>query len=90
MAVPDFDADGRLDIDSGVHEDAGLMVYFSQGKSIFGTGLEIAGREALPWSMIAADLNRDGQPEIIVGYRGTGRGVFQRRQWQEISASPFR
>jgi hypothetical protein len=43
-------------------ENLGLYVYN------FEPGLEIAGREALPYSMLAADLNRDGKPEIILGY----------------------
>lgn len=56
-----FDGDGRLDI-AACHEDLGLYVYFNAGKGNFGRGLEIAGREALPYSTLAADLNRDGKP----------------------------
>jgi hypothetical protein len=31
-------------------------------------GTKIAALDAEPYSMVAADMNRDGKPEIIVGY----------------------
>jgi hypothetical protein len=45
-----------------------LYVYFNDGKGGFGDSIQIAGPDALPYSMTAADLNRDGKPDIIVGY----------------------
>jgi len=38
------------------------------GKSNFGHGMQFDKPVAEPYSMIAADLNRDGRPEILVGY----------------------
>ena len=44
------------------------FVYFGDGKGGFGAGVRFRSRRRYPYSMIAADLNRDGQPEILVGY----------------------
>jgi FG-GAP-like repeat len=70
MAVADFDGDGRLDI-AACHEETGCFVYLNDGKGGFGPGIEFQSRAKgvpLPYSMLAADLNRDGRPEILVGY----------------------
>jgi len=50
--------------------------YFNVGKGKFSEGMQIAGRDALPYSMTAADLNRDGKPEIIVGYVNAPGAVY--------------
>ncbi|MGO9256799.1 MAG: FG-GAP repeat domain-containing protein [Bryobacteraceae bacterium] len=90
IAVGDFDGDGRLDI-AACHEQDGLYVYWNAGKSGsgtpgsgtpgsgmpgFGASTKIAGPDALPYSMLAADLNKDGKPEIIVGYVGAPGAVY--------------
>jgi hypothetical protein len=62
LAIGDFDGDGHPDI-AACHENDGLYIYFGNGET-----LKIAGTDALPYSMLAADLNKDGKPEIIVGY----------------------
>lgn len=74
MAIADFDGDGRLDI-AACHENLGLYVYFKPAAG-GGGDLKIAGREALPYSMLAADLNRDGKPEIVVGYVNAPGAVY--------------
>jgi hypothetical protein len=60
--------------------------------------LGLSSREALPYSMIAADLNKDGKPDIVMGYvhapgavyfnDGTGREcivVIRRQQGRDLS-----
>src|SRR5262249_12668902 len=66
-AVADFDGDGHPDI-AACPERLGCFVYFGDGKGKFGSGVQFQTPEALPYSMIAADLNRDRRPEILVGY----------------------
>jgi hypothetical protein len=46
----------------------GCFVYLNDGKGNFGGGIRFDAPKAVPYSMIAADLNRDGRSEIIVGY----------------------
>ena len=67
MAVADFNGDGHLDI-AACHDNLGCFLYFNDGKGHFGEGIPFDKPAAVPYSMIAADLNRDGRPEIIVGY----------------------
>jgi hypothetical protein len=70
MAIADFDGDGHLDI-AACHEESGCFVYLNDGKGGFQRGIEFQARAQgvpLPYSMIAADLNRNRRPDIIVGY----------------------
>jgi hypothetical protein len=77
VAVADLvDGDGRLDI-AACHDDLGLFVYFNAGKGNFGRGLEIAGRDALLYSMIATDLNRDGTGDHSKVRTGSRSCLFQ-------------
>jgi hypothetical protein len=46
----------------------GCFVYLNDGKGNFGSGIPFQTPGALPYSMIAVDLNRDGRPDILVGY----------------------
>ena len=64
IAIADFDGDGRPDI-AACHEEEGLFVYLNTGQGHFGPGIRVAGREALPYSMLAADLNRTGDPKSL-------------------------
>ena len=70
LAVADFDGDGRMDI-AACHENDGLYIYFATGQS-----LKIAGSDALPYSMLAADINQDGKPDMIVGYVNAPAAIY--------------
>jgi len=41
-----------------------------------GSGIQFQTPKALPYSMIAVDLNRDHRPEIIVGYVDAPGAVY--------------
>jgi hypothetical protein len=66
---------GHPDI-AACHENLGLYLYFNDGKGGFGAGLKIAGPEALPYSMITADLNQDGKPDIVVGFVNAPGAIY--------------
>ena len=67
MAVAGFDGDGLLDI-AACPEQMGCFAYLNDGKGNFRSGIQLQTPEALPYSTIAADLNDDHRPEILVGY----------------------
>jgi hypothetical protein len=75
LDAADFDGDGRLDI-AACPEQLGCCVYFGDGRGHFSRGAKINEQPALPYSMIAADLNRGGKPEIVVGHVGAPGIVY--------------
>jgi hypothetical protein len=84
LAIGDFDGDGHPDI-AACHENVGLYIYFHGGES-----LKIADRDALPYSMLAADLNKDGKPDIIVGYvNAPGAIYFNDSSGRKYTRVPF-
>jgi hypothetical protein len=70
LAIADFDGDGHPDI-AACHENDGLYIYFHSGET-----LKIAGSDALPYSMLAADLNKSGKPDMIVGYVNAPGAIY--------------
>jgi hypothetical protein len=67
IAIADFDGSGHPSI-AACHEKLGCFVYLNDGKGKLAPGIRFQTPEALPYSMIAADLNHDGRAEVIVGY----------------------
>ena len=94
MAVADFNGDGHLDI-AACHEGergkpAACFVYLNDGKGNFGSGIGFDTPRAVPYSMLAADLNRDGRPEIIVGYvEAPGVAYFNDGTGKKFQPVPF-
>jgi hypothetical protein len=62
-AVADVDGDGHLDI-AACPEELGCFVYLNDGKGNFGSGIQFQKPQALPYSMISADLNGDGHSDL--------------------------
>jgi FG-GAP-like repeat len=99
IAVTDLNGDGHADI-AACPKRLGCFVYFNDGKGNFGAGmqfqkadaLEVAGKneERMPYSMIAADLNGDARPDLIVGYvDGPGVVYYNDGTGRKFDAHPF-
>src|SRR5260370_41852064 len=68
----------------------GCFVYLNDGKGNFAEGIRFDTPKAVPYSMIAADLNRDGRPEVVVGYVEAPGGVyFNDGKGRQYQAVPF-
>jgi FG-GAP-like repeat len=68
----------------------GCFVYLNNGKGNFDDGIQFQKPAALPYSMIAVDLNRDGRSDILVGYvDAPGMAYFNDGTGKKFQAVPF-
>jgi hypothetical protein len=65
-AVADFDNDGRLDI-AVVDEATGPAIYRQRADGTVGGRMPLGDGKLRPYALAAADVNRDGRPDIVVG-----------------------
>ena len=91
-AAGDFDGDGRLDLAIIDEQKRGANVLFNRGGRTFGDPVQLPGPPRPPYALAVADLNRDGRPDIIVGwvqqpgsvYYNTGQGhSFHEVPWND-------
>lgn len=73
--VVDIDGDGRLDLVTG-DERTGLFAHLNLGARRFADPAPIGTPGASPYSIGAADMNRDGAPDLVVGYDRAPGAVF--------------
>src|SRR5262249_914036 len=64
----DFNGDGFLDIVAIDDVAKSVAIYFGKSDGTFDSGLIIGNRNAVPYALALADLNRDGKVDIVVGY----------------------
>lgn len=67
-ATADFDGDGRLDLAIIDEAKQAAYVIFNRGGRKFSDPVQLPGPKRPPYALSVADLNRDGQPDIIVGW----------------------
>jgi hypothetical protein len=65
MVTGDFNGDGKVDLAVGLINAQQVCILFNAGGGQFSRSFFASG--ALAVSMNAADLNRDGKPEILIG-----------------------
>jgi hypothetical protein len=68
MLLRDFNNDGLLDIAVNAPDDNKMVLYFGDGRGNFpGPDIEVEGLVGAPFGMDAADLNGDGNMDIVQG-----------------------
>jgi hypothetical protein len=77
-AAGDLDGNGFVDLVVG---DEGRRAFFypNSGKRAFATPVALATKDRIPYALAIGDLNRDGKPDIVVGYVRSAGSIF----WNE-------
>jgi hypothetical protein len=71
LAAADLDGDGLADLAVANHAAGSLTLLFGRGDGSFRSG---GAREGVAGPILAADANRDGRVDLLVGSRCTGIG----------------
>ncbi|HYZ87562.1 MAG TPA: VCBS repeat-containing protein [Bryobacteraceae bacterium] len=67
-AAADLDSDQRPDLVFIEERLGGVFVMFNRGGRQFSDPLPLPGPKRAPYALAVADLNRDGRPDIVVGW----------------------
>lgn len=90
-AAGDFDGDGRLDLAFIDEQKRAAYVMYNKGGRRFGEPERLPGLSRHPYALAVTDLNRDGRPDIVVGYVeapgsvyfNTGPHSFHEVRWND-------
>ena len=63
----DLNRDGLLDLVAIDDEKKAVAIYFGQKDGTFSTAVALDDGGAVPYALLVTDLDRDGNPDIIVG-----------------------
>jgi len=75
-AVSDLDADGRLDIVAIDDKRRAVEIYYGIAGGGFAGATPLNDGNAVPYALTVAELNRDGHPDVLVGYVGVPSAAF--------------
>ena len=75
-AAGDFDGDGRLDLAYIDEAKRAAFVIYNRGNHQFSEPEQLPGPPRTPGALAVTDLNRDGRPDIVVGYDETPGSVY--------------
>lgn len=63
----DLDADGVIDL-VAIDEETGPAIFWGRTDGTYSPAEALGTREATPYAIAVADLDRNGRPDVIVGY----------------------
>ncbi len=63
----DLDADGVIDL-VVIDEETGPAIFWGRAAGTYSPAEALGTREATPYAIAVADLDRNGRPDVIVGY----------------------
>jgi hypothetical protein len=75
-AAGDFDGDGHVDLAIIEEKKKASFVISNRGTRQFGQPAQLPGSPRMPYSLAVDDLNRDGRPDIVVGYVESPGSVY--------------
>lgn len=70
VAVADFDRDGKLDVAFTIYSCSLVQVFRGNGRGGFKEMQHFHTQGHIPYHLKAADIDRDGRVDLVVGNRG--------------------
>lgn len=77
ITVLDFDGDGDLDVANTNANSSQMSLMTNLGNGLFAAPVFFEGGGSGEWSLAAADMNKDGIMDLVVGARGSQRMIVQ-------------
>jgi len=77
LALADFNGDGKLDVVTANSTGLpGVSIFFGNGDGTLQPPMMVPWQPMQPSSVVAADFNKDGKPDIAVADRGAGTDLI--------------
>jgi len=100
VLAADVNGDGKPDLISAIWGEERLEVLTNNGSGVFGSNatINVWNGQSSPWSIVAADINGDGMPDLISANSGhftltvltnNGNGVFGFNATLNVGGSPY-
>lgn len=75
VAAADFNSDGNIDLAMTLYSSNQVQVWTGDGRGNFRMWQSFYSQGSTPYHLKAADVDRDGKPDLIVGNRSTSDNV---------------